>query len=158
MPGEGTLLGQEADPFYLNLLNQGERSLLEGNYRKAIDELEIAVFGLTKETRLEAKAYVYMSLSYFHLNDLEQSKKYFKEAQKAIEGKYLQSLDLDESVRTDLESLVNSFKAEMAQERQIENIRERRKRSFGQSGKRPRDHKKAGERHRGGSPKYCSLL
>jgi tetratricopeptide (TPR) repeat protein len=125
MHGEGALLGQEADPFYLNLLSQGERSLLEGNYRKAIDELEIAAFGLTKDARLEAKAYVYMSLAYFYLNDLEQSKKYLREAEKAIEGKDLQSLDLDESVLTDLESLINSFKAEMAQEQQIENIRKK---------------------------------
>ena len=123
IPGEGTLLGQEVDPFYLNLLNQGEKSLLESSYRKAIDELEIAVFGLTNETRLEAKAYVYMSLSYFHLNDLEQSKKYFKKAQEAIEGKDLQDLDLDESVRTDLESLINLFKAETAREKQLESIR-----------------------------------
>lgn len=125
IPGEGTLLGQEVDPFYLNLLNQGEKSLLESSYRKAIDELEIAVFGLTNETRLEAKAYVYMSLSYFHLNDLEQSKKYFKKAQEAIEGKDLQDLDLDESVRTDLESLINSFKAETAREKQLESIRKK---------------------------------
>ena len=65
-----TLLGQEADPFYLNLLKKAEKSLLEGNFSKAIEELEIAAFGLTTERRLEAKAYVYMSLSYFYLKDL----------------------------------------------------------------------------------------
>jgi tetratricopeptide (TPR) repeat protein len=117
--------GQEIDPFYLNLLEKGEKSLLEGNYSKAIEELEIAVFGLSKEKRLEAKAYVYISLSYYYLNNLEQSKVYLKEAQKLVEANELQDLDLHESVWTDLESLVNSFRAETAQERQLENIREK---------------------------------
>ena len=120
-----TLYGQEADPFYLNLLEKGEKSLLEGNYSKAIEELEIAAFGLINEMRLGAKAYVYLSLSYFYLKDLERSKNYLKEAQKLVEAKDFQSLDLHESVWTDLESLVNSFKAETAQEQEVKKIREK---------------------------------
>ena len=120
-----TLFGQEADPFYLNLLEKAEKSLLEGNFSKAIEELEIAAFGLTTERRLEAKAYVYMSLSYFYLKDLERSKNYLKEAQKLVEAKDFQNLNLHESVRTDLESLVNSFKAEIAKEQEVEKMREK---------------------------------
>lgn len=121
MPGEGASLGQEADPFYLNLLSQGERSLLEGNYRKAIDELEIAVFGLNKETRLEAKAYVYMSLSYHYLKNREQSEKYLKDAKNLIGEEELRSLEIHESTRTELESLLNSLKPEIDREKlQIE--------------------------------------
>ena len=44
--GNSDLKCQETDAFYKNLFEKGEKSFLAKNYKEAVKELEIAVFGL----------------------------------------------------------------------------------------------------------------
>jgi len=103
------LKSQEIDPFYLNLLNQGEKSFSAGNYKQAIKELEIAAFGLLEENLLRAKAYVYLGLSYYNLRDLAKSKKYLIKAKKCLGQADPQQLNIDETLIIEFNNLVNSF-------------------------------------------------
>lgn len=113
----GFFLAQEANPFYLNLLKKGEKSYLAGDYVGAISELEIAAFGLLREKRPLAKAYVYMSLSYHHLKNREQSEKYLKDAKNLIGEEQLRNLEIHESAWTEFESLLNSLRPEVDREK-----------------------------------------
>ena len=78
--GNSGLKCQETDAFYKNLFEKGEKSFLAKNYKEAVKELEIAVFGLYKEKELRGKAYVYLSLSHYYLKDIKKCEKYIKEA------------------------------------------------------------------------------
>lgn len=101
---------QKSDPFYVNLLDKGEKSFIAGNYKSAIKDLEIAAFGLLEEKKLKAKAYVYIGLSYYYLRNLNKSKEYLNDAVESISEEKLLDLDLDESARIELKNLLNSFK------------------------------------------------
>jgi tetratricopeptide (TPR) repeat protein len=117
----GLSYGQEADPFYLKLLERGEESYLAGDYREAVSELEIAAFGLLKTKRPLAKSYIYMSLCCYHLKDREKSEKYLRDARDLIGEDELGGLEIHESAQAEFESLLNSLRPEVERERlQIE--------------------------------------
>ena len=112
---------QETDPFYLRLLTQGERSLLAKKYREAAKELEIAAFGLHKETNLKAKALAYMSISYYYLRDMENCEKYMRQALDLIGAEKTADLEkeIDESLRNDFQKLLVHFKLAPEEEKEI---------------------------------------
>ncbi len=103
------LSGQETDPFYINLLNHGEKSFLTGNYREAIKELEIAAFGLLGDNLLRAKAYIYIGVSYYNLRDVVKSKEYLIKAQECLHEADSHQLKIDETVLREFNNLLNSF-------------------------------------------------
>lgn len=107
--GNYSLKSQETDPFYINLLNKGEKSFLARSYKEAIKELEIAAFGLLEKNTLRAKAYVYISLAYYHLKDLNKSKKYLKDAEELVGERGLRELKTEESIGIEVGNLLNSF-------------------------------------------------
>jgi len=111
------LSSQETDPFYINLLNHGEKSFLTGNYREAIKELEIAAFGLLEENSLRAKAYIYIGLlrakayiyigvGYYNLRDLVKSKEYLIKAQECLGEGNPHQLKIDEAVLREFNNLI----------------------------------------------------
>jgi tetratricopeptide (TPR) repeat protein len=108
--GYSDFAGQETDPFYKDLFKKGEKSFQTKNYKEAVKELEIAVFGLYKEKELRGKAYVYLSLSHYYLKDREKCEKYLREAFELLGDEGLKSLELDKSTRSDLEKLTEYFK------------------------------------------------
>ena len=108
---------QETDAFYKNLFEKGEKSFLAKNYKEAVKELEVAVFGLYKEKELRGKAYVYLSLSYYYLKDRKKSEKYLREAFELLGDEGIKSLKLDKSVHSDLEKLIKYFKPRGAKEK-----------------------------------------
>lgn len=108
--GYSDLTCQETDAFYINLLQQGEKSFLAKNYKEAVKELEIAVFGLHKEKELRGKAYVYLSLSHYYLKDIKKCEKYLREAFELLGDEGIKSLKLDKYVHSDLEKLIKYFK------------------------------------------------
>ena len=65
------LFSHQVDKFYTKQLEQGEKSYLEGQYGDAIKNLEVAAFGLYNEKKLLAKAYIYLCLCHYDLNDKE---------------------------------------------------------------------------------------
>ena len=108
--GFSNLTCQETDAFYKNLFKKGEKSFLAKEYKEAVKEFEIAVFGLYKEKELRGKAYVYISLSHYYLKDLKKSEKYLREAFELLGDEGIKNLELDKSARSDLEKLIKYFK------------------------------------------------
>jgi len=115
--GYSDLTCQETDAFYKNLFKKGEKSFLAKNYKEAVKELEIAVFGLYKEKELRGKAYVYLSLSYYYLKDVKKCEKYLREAFDLLGDEGLKKLELDKPARSDLEKLIEYFKLREAKKK-----------------------------------------
>lgn len=89
---------QKIDPFYLERLQSGEQAFLVGNYETAIDEMKIALFGLGGEKNLKAKAYVYLGLSYYYLNNRNEATTSLKDAKNLLSMEVLRSLITNETV------------------------------------------------------------
>ena len=117
--GYSDLRCQETDPFYKNLFEKGEKSFLAKNYKEAVKELEIAVFGLYKEKELRGKAYVYLSLSHYYLNDRKKCEKYLRDAFELLGDEGIKKIELDKPTRSDLEKLIKYFK--LREEKKPEN-------------------------------------
>jgi len=97
--------------FYENLLLSGEEAFFSGEYKKAIKELEIAAFGLFQRRFSVAKAYVLISLSYYHLDNLDSAEGFLREADRLLSEEELKELELNisDSEREVLESLIQDF-------------------------------------------------
>jgi len=97
--------------FYEKLLLSGEEAFFSGEYNKAIKELEIAAFGLFQRKSSAAKAYVLISLSYYHLDDRDSAGGFLKEAARLLIEKELKELELSisDSDRAVLEKLIQEF-------------------------------------------------
>ncbi len=118
--GYSDLRCQETDAFYKNLFKKGEKSFLAKNYKEAVKELEIAVFGLYKEKELRGKACVYLSLSHYYLKDRKKCEKYLREAFELLGDEGIKNLELDKPARLELEKLIKYFKLRDA-EKKLEN-------------------------------------
>lgn len=105
-----SLWSQEVDPFYLKLFREGEKSYLDNNYKQAIKELEIAVFGLRGDKNLVGKAYVYISLSYLHLKERDNCELNIRKATELVGLEGLEKLGIDQSARGDLKTVIDYFK------------------------------------------------
>ncbi len=103
------LWSQEVDPFYLKLLNDGERAYLDKNYKQAIKVLEISVFGLSGDNNLVGKAYVYISLSHLQLKDRENCELNIRKAVELVGAEGLEKLEIDESAQDDLKRIIAYF-------------------------------------------------
>ncbi|MCJ7582119.1 MAG: AMIN domain-containing protein [Candidatus Aminicenantes bacterium] len=97
--------------FYENLLFSGEEALFSGEYQRAIKELEIAAFGLFHRKSSAAKAYILMSLSYYHLKNREKAEEFLKNAALLVNEEELRAIELniDTPDRDVLESLIQDF-------------------------------------------------
>lgn len=103
------LNGQGIDPFYLNLLREGERSFLAGDYGRAIKELEVAAFGLSEDKSLSGQAYIYLGLACFSLRDMEKSREFLARAVSILGEKDLAGLPLDPAAKSGLEKALEYF-------------------------------------------------
>lgn len=103
------LTGQGIDPFYLNLLQDGERSFLARDYARAVRDLEVAVFGLSADKSLSGKAYIYLSLACFSLRDMEKSRGFLTKAIDILGEKDIAALVLDPPVKSGLEKALEYF-------------------------------------------------
>ncbi|MGB8951125.1 MAG: tetratricopeptide repeat protein [Candidatus Aminicenantales bacterium] len=106
--------GQTVDPFYLKTLKEAEKAYLARNYKEAVKELEIAVFGLHRQKDLTGKAYVYLSLCHFHLNSLEKSEQCLRNALDLVGQEGLKSLEIHPSAGVELEKLIQLFKLDIS--------------------------------------------
>ncbi len=97
--------------FYENLLFSGEEAFFSGEYKKAIKELEIAAFGLFQRKYSVAKAYVLISLSYYHLDNRDSAGEFLKNAARLLSVEEMKELELSisDSNREMLESLIQDF-------------------------------------------------
>ena len=89
---------QQIDPFYLQRIERGELAFREGNYKKAVEEFNIALFGIQTDHQLKAKAYVYLGMSLFQLNDKEKARTHLEDARDILGMDGLRELIADDSV------------------------------------------------------------
>lgn len=80
------LLPQEAHAFYLSLFKKGQSTFLLKDYKEALKNFEIALFGLHGQKGLIGQGYVYMSLCTFHLGQEEKSKELLKKSTQWLEA------------------------------------------------------------------------
>lgn len=100
---------QDVDPFYLSLLEKAQKSFLAKNYAGAAQDFEIAAFGLAGNKTLQAKAYVYLSLSRYYLKDMQASEQSLRQAAAIIGDEGFASLEIYESAWPDLDKLIAFF-------------------------------------------------
>ena len=96
LPSFGT--AQEIDPFYLQRLESGEHAFNEGNYEAAIEELDIALFGIQAKEQLKAKAFIYLGMSHFYLSNKEKARTYMKDARDILGMDGLRALITEDAV------------------------------------------------------------
>jgi TonB family protein len=106
---------QQTDPFYLETFEKAQKAFLVKNYQDAVRDFEIAVFGLTQDKILRAKACVYLGLSYYYLRDIKASEKNLREAADLLGAEGFKKLEIPEEARPDLEKLVTYFDIEQSQ-------------------------------------------
>jgi protein TonB len=106
---------QQTDPFYLRLLEKAQKSFLARNYADAARDLEIAAFGLSQDIILQAKAYVYLSLSHYYLNDIKKSESFLRQGVDLLGDRSLAILAIPESALPDVEKLLTFFDIQLAE-------------------------------------------
>jgi tetratricopeptide (TPR) repeat protein len=67
-------LSPAADPFYINLLNEGKALYLAGKYDEALENFKIAEFGLVDEKEFVPELYFYYALANYKKGMLEESR------------------------------------------------------------------------------------
>jgi len=100
---------QVIDPFYTRLLKNGKRAYLEGDYAGALENLEIAAFGLFPDKILQAEAYTLMALCRYHLREFQESRELLTKALGLMEEEELSELVLPEKARSELSGLLVRF-------------------------------------------------
>lgn len=100
---------QEIDPFYMRVFNKGETLFKQGNFREAVQELKIAVFGIKGHDEILGKAHVYMGLSYYHLDQKEESEKHLNEAVNFIGAEGISKIELSPETRKHLSQILRHF-------------------------------------------------
>jgi tetratricopeptide (TPR) repeat protein len=100
---------QEIDPFYLRLLNKGETLFKAGNYRDALKELRIAVFGIEGNNEILGKAHVYMGLSYYYLDQKEESESHLRKALDLIGTEGISEIELSTKKKDELSQILAYF-------------------------------------------------
>jgi|GEM_PF-6431242 len=99
---------QDVDPFYLKLFAGGEKAFLAGNRASAVRDLEIAVFGLARDPKLAAKAYVYLALCREAIQERDKSRQALARAAALMGPEGAGSLGLDEATLAELGKLSRS--------------------------------------------------
>jgi len=105
---------QQIDPFYLRLLEKAQKSFLARNYGEAARDFEIAAFGLNQDLTLQAKAYVYLSLSHYYLKDVKKSESFLRQGAELLGDRSLAVLQIPDSALPDLEKLLIFFDIQLA--------------------------------------------
>ncbi len=103
------LNAQEIDSFYTRLLNEGEAAFRAGNFRKAVKELKVAVFGIEGHDDILGKAHVFLGLSYYYLDQQEETENHLLTALKLIGMEGISKIELDSGKRDDLSRILAYF-------------------------------------------------
>lgn len=80
------LHSQEAHAFYLSLFKKGQNAFLLKDYKEALKNFEVALFGLHSQKGLTGQGYAYMSLCVFHLGQEEESQELLERSAQWLEA------------------------------------------------------------------------
>jgi len=97
---------QETDPFYRKWLETGEASYFARSYDQAVEYLEIAVFGLSRDKNLQARAYVFLALCRSALGLKEKATENLTAAATFIGWDGLRAMDLPGEAKSRLDNLL----------------------------------------------------
>ena len=106
--------GPQVDPFYTHMLKTGEEAYRVRDCIKAVRYLEVAIFGLHPQKNLAAEGYVYLGLSHVYLKDFARGKDAFAQAAALLAPQGIETLELDETIRGDLERASDSIGIRLA--------------------------------------------
>lgn len=106
---------QETDAFYLQTLEKAQKAFLAKDYPEALRNFEIAVFGFTGDSKLRARALIYLGLTQFYLKNIKASEESLREAAGLLSTKELDGLEIAEESRPDLDKLLTYFDIRPAQ-------------------------------------------
>jgi TonB family protein len=104
----------QTDPFYLRLLEKAQKSFLAKNYADAARDFEIAAFGLSQDTTLQAKAYFCAGLAQYYLNDPKKGESLLRLGAELLGDRNLAVLEIPDSALTDLRKLLTFFNIQVA--------------------------------------------
>jgi tetratricopeptide (TPR) repeat protein len=107
--GTSKSFSQEIDPFYTNALEAAKKFFLAENYEEAIKRFKIAIFGLGNDDKLKATAHVFMSISYYYLNDITESERHLKNAEDLLNIEEIRNLEIVDTEMPLLEKLLIRF-------------------------------------------------
>ncbi|MCX6565544.1 MAG: tetratricopeptide repeat protein [Candidatus Aminicenantes bacterium] len=97
---------QETDPFYRKWLETGEASYFARSYDRSVEYLEIAVFGLSRDKNLQARAYVFLALCRTALGLKEKANENLNAAAAHIGWDGLRAMNLQGEARSRLDNLL----------------------------------------------------
>lgn len=103
----------QPDPFYLKLLNDGERYYRGQKFEEAAKALDIACFGLSQDQPQLGKALGYLSLSYFNLKDDMRARESLVKLIDLVGLNNLSGLALEEQDRLHLVELAAFYKLDV---------------------------------------------
>jgi lipopolysaccharide biosynthesis regulator YciM len=100
----------QAESFYLKTLQEGMTYYNQGRYQQAINQFEIAEFGLLEEKEYLAELYQYYALSYFKLGRIDESREILKTLKTELKVKELDNITAPPQIENDWKLMLVTFK------------------------------------------------
>ncbi|MEW5901493.1 MAG: TonB family protein [Acidobacteriota bacterium] len=91
------------------MFEKAQRAFRAKDFENAAKSFEIAVFGCGNDTKLMAEGTIYLSLSYYYLNNMKECERNLRQAAELLEEEGLAALDISPDIRSDLERLMKYF-------------------------------------------------
>ena len=99
----------QVDPFYLDLLRDGKYFYDNDNYAGAIENFKIAFIGFLDHPPKLLECYIYLTVCYHRLRDLEQSKFYYNEIKRLNLQEHLKSIDPPQALMDKYNEIASYF-------------------------------------------------
>ena len=98
--------GQDVDPFYIKIFNQGKNYFFEGKFKEALENFKVAEFGLLDEKKILTEIYLFYSLAQFRLERLDEARKIIKKFETELNIKNVNTLPIPRSIKIDVKIMV----------------------------------------------------
>jgi tetratricopeptide (TPR) repeat protein len=86
------------DPFYLDLLRDGKYFYENGDYGEAVENFKIAFFGFLDNPPMLMECYLYLTICFYQIKDMEQAKHYYDEIKRLNLEEHLQEIGPPQSL------------------------------------------------------------
>lgn len=98
------------DPFYLNLFEEAKLAFNKGRFEEAFQDFKIAAFGFLDEPDLLSEAFVYLTISAYNLQRIDQVEYYLKEISRFRLNTRITSSSLPEELKEQFNRIRSAFK------------------------------------------------
>lgn len=98
-----------ADPFYINLLNQGKQLYFNGKYDQALENFKIAEFGLLDEKEIVPELYFFYALTQYKKGAAGESKALLEKMKTAAGGDDIDKLPKPKEIERDLFIMIRAL-------------------------------------------------